>query len=315
MSGRRIRRGLSRAVVAAALLAGAVGCGGDGDDPAKAAREQSVAPERLCGGAAVSAGAGKALKAITGSSRFEASAEKSTVAHAAEEVVGIVSGRIPEPVGNKGDVCRIYTPVGTPGYELRVTWRLSNEATGGGHQATLGVYSAGDRRVGGCRPRRGLCPVHLPEPEAAWIRAEPCVRRDGCRADGDAEGARGGRRGAEEGLRDRGALRVAGHGEATGLRGGRGTRGAAVTGPRVTLGAQGAAAHAPWGRPPLVFPLEAVTGIEALCDSLCRRVPQSLGHTAVCARRTIKSSWSAARRHGGAPESSPWTGPVSWSSP
>lgn len=130
MSGRRIRRGLSRAVVAAALLAGAVGCGGDGDDPAKAAREQSVAPERLCGGAAVSAGAGKALKAITGSSRFEASAEKSTVAHAAEEVVGIVSGRIPEPVGNKGDVCRIYTPVGTPGYELRVTWRLSNEATG-----------------------------------------------------------------------------------------------------------------------------------------------------------------------------------------
>lgn len=130
MSGRRIRRGLSRTVVAAALLAGAAGCGGDEDDPAKVAWEQSVAPERLCGGAAVSAGAGKALKVITGSSRFEASAEKSTVAHAAEEVVGIVSGLIPEPIGNKGDVCRIYTPVGTPGYELRVTWRLSYEATG-----------------------------------------------------------------------------------------------------------------------------------------------------------------------------------------
>lgn len=190
MSGRRIRRGLFRTVVAAALLAGAGGCGGDEDDPAKAAWEQSVAPERLCGGTAVSAGAVKALKVITGSSRFEASAEKSTVAHAAEEVVGIVSGVIPEPVGNKGDVCRIYTPVGTPGYELRVTWRLSYEATGR-TPSPLGVYAAGDRGVGGGRPRRGLRPVYLPEPEAARVRAEPCVRRDERRADGDAEGARG----------------------------------------------------------------------------------------------------------------------------
>lgn len=159
MSGRRIRRGLFRTVVAAALLAGAGGCGGDEDDPAKAAWEQSVAPERLCGGTAVSAGAVKALKVITGSSRFEASAEKSTVAHAAEEVVGIVSGVIPEPVGNKGDVCRIYTPVGTPGYELRVTWRLSYEATGADTKPPRGLRgwrSGSGRRPPTTRPTSGL---------------------------------------------------------------------------------------------------------------------------------------------------------------
>ncbi|MCX4731802.1 hypothetical protein [Streptomyces sp. NBC_01363] len=125
----RMRRSILGATAAVALLAGAVSCGGDGDDPAKAAWEQSVLPEQLCGGAAVSAEAGKALKVITGSSRFEASGEESTVAHSAAELSGVFSLPASEPVGDHGDVCRIFTPVGRPYYELRVAWRLSYQAS------------------------------------------------------------------------------------------------------------------------------------------------------------------------------------------
>ncbi|MGW3803002.1 hypothetical protein [Streptomyces clavifer] len=112
-----MRRANTGLAAAASLLAGAVGCGEGERGHAKEAWEKSVPPERLCGGA-LSAEAGKGLKAITESTRFEASNEKYTVAAAAEEVMGIVSALIPEPSGNKGDLCRIYTPVGTTGYEL-----------------------------------------------------------------------------------------------------------------------------------------------------------------------------------------------------
>ncbi|MFD4033098.1 hypothetical protein ACFWVP_21955 [Streptomyces sp. NPDC058637] len=124
---RAMLRAVTGLAAAASLLAGAVGCGEDKRDYVREAWEQSVPPERLCGGA-VSAEAGKALELITGSTRFEASAERYTVAAAAEEVTGIVSAFIPEPSGNKGDLCRIYTPVGKAGYELRVVWRLSDDA-------------------------------------------------------------------------------------------------------------------------------------------------------------------------------------------
>ncbi|WP_328562987.1 hypothetical protein [Streptomyces coelicoflavus] len=35
------------------------------------------------------------------------------------------------PHGRSGDICRIYTPLGTPGFDLRVTWsQVDPDATG-----------------------------------------------------------------------------------------------------------------------------------------------------------------------------------------
>jgi hypothetical protein len=138
-----MRRAIVGLAMAVSLVAGAVGCGEDEKSRTEEAWEQSVPPEQLCGGA-VSAEAGKALELITGSTRFEASAERYTVAHASEQVTGIVSGSLPGPPGNKGDLCRIYTPVGTPGYEHRVTWRLS--------------YTGGR---GGAEPRSDFTPLDI----------------------------------------------------------------------------------------------------------------------------------------------------------
>ncbi|MFD3652736.1 hypothetical protein [Streptomyces sp. NPDC058620] len=117
----------------ASLLAGAVGC--VGDEGTSTADEKSVAAEKLCGGA-VSAEAGKALKVITGSTRFEESGETSTVAHAAEKVIGAFSPPGAGSSGEDGDICRIYTPVGTPGDELRVTWHLSYRGPGDANPAS-----------------------------------------------------------------------------------------------------------------------------------------------------------------------------------
>ncbi|MER7102894.1 hypothetical protein ABT383_25190 [Streptomyces humidus] len=74
----------------------------------------------------MSADASRALKVITGSSRFEASAEKYTVAQAATELVEAFPG----PVVRK-DVCRVYTPLGTSAFDLRVTWDLEDSAPTG----------------------------------------------------------------------------------------------------------------------------------------------------------------------------------------
>jgi hypothetical protein len=82
-----------------------------------------VAGTQLCGGDAVSADASRALKVITGSSRFEASAERYTVAQAAADLVEA----FPSPTVTK-DVCRVYTPIGTPDFELRITWDLVDGA-------------------------------------------------------------------------------------------------------------------------------------------------------------------------------------------
>ncbi|MEV5546060.1 hypothetical protein AB0L35_07935 [Streptomyces sp. NPDC052309] len=69
----------------------------------------------------MSADASKALKVITGSSRFEASAEEYSVAQAAAE---LVEAFLVSTVTN--DACRVYTPRGTPDFELRITWRLAD---------------------------------------------------------------------------------------------------------------------------------------------------------------------------------------------
>ncbi|MEU5362413.1 hypothetical protein ABZ354_02705 [Streptomyces sp. NPDC005925] len=69
----------------------------------------------------MSADASKALKAITGSSRFEASAELSTIAQAAAALVDAY----PTPTVRE-DVCRVYTAADAPDFDLRITWRLDD---------------------------------------------------------------------------------------------------------------------------------------------------------------------------------------------
>lgn len=86
---------------------GGTGCGGDGDEEAA---DKALAGTQLCGGDAVSAQASKALKVITVSSRFGTTAEKSTVARAAMDLVEA----FPFATGGRDDVCRIYTADDAP---------------------------------------------------------------------------------------------------------------------------------------------------------------------------------------------------------
>lgn len=127
---RRTRGVIPGLAVAASLLVGVVGCdsGGEegGSEAESAAVAKSVAPGKLCGGTALSAGAGKELEAITGSSRFEASGRKATVAHAAL----VLTETFTSSTSGDGDVCRVYTPEGATGDELRITWHLSDKGPG-----------------------------------------------------------------------------------------------------------------------------------------------------------------------------------------
>jgi hypothetical protein len=116
---RPVRVGFLAAAVAGLLCLAATGCGGDGDEEAA---DKTVAGTQLCGGDAVSAQASKALKVITGSSRFGTTGEKSTVAQAATDLVAA----FPAPTGGRDDVCRIYPADGTSDVPLRVTWRLDD---------------------------------------------------------------------------------------------------------------------------------------------------------------------------------------------
>lgn len=72
----------------------------------------------------MSADASRALKVITGQSRFEASGEEYTVAQAAWDLF-VAFG---DPTVYRGDACRVYTPLDTPHFELRITWRLADSA-------------------------------------------------------------------------------------------------------------------------------------------------------------------------------------------
>ncbi|MFG3154995.1 hypothetical protein ACGF7W_23430 [Streptomyces sp. NPDC048219] len=112
--------------MAGSLLLGATGCGGDGDEDGVPDDYKVVAGTELCGGA-MSADASKALKVITGSSRFEASSEEYSVAEAATDL----AAEYPPPAPRK-DACRVYTPLGTPHFELRITWSLAEDAPSDG---------------------------------------------------------------------------------------------------------------------------------------------------------------------------------------
>lgn len=102
-----------------------------------------VAGTQLCGGRALSADAAKALKVITGTSRFEASAEEYTVVQAAADVVEA----FPVPTVGREDVCRVYTPIGTPDFDLRITWSLEDGAPTGASAPEFTKLKMGERAV------------------------------------------------------------------------------------------------------------------------------------------------------------------------
>ncbi|MFG3260966.1 hypothetical protein [Streptomyces bobili] len=137
---RPVRVGLLAAAVAGLLCLGATGCGGNGDEEAA---DKSLAGTQLCGGDAVSAQASKALKVITGSSRFGTTAEKSTVARAATDVVEA----FPAATGGRDDVCRIYTADGTPDFAIRVTWGLDDGPPTGTPAPDFTVLDMGERTL------------------------------------------------------------------------------------------------------------------------------------------------------------------------
>ncbi|MEV4342039.1 hypothetical protein [Streptomyces sp. NPDC049590] len=141
---RSVRGGLLSAVMTGSLFLGVTGCGGDGDDDHLPEDYKVVAGTRLCGGHAVSADAARALKVITGSSRFEASGEEYSVAQAATEI----AEAFPAPTLTK-DLCRVYMPIGTPDFVLRITWGLEEGAPTGAPDPDFTVLKMGERAVAG----------------------------------------------------------------------------------------------------------------------------------------------------------------------
>ncbi len=136
------RRGLLVAAVAGALLFGVTGCAEEGSERGVPKDYKVVAGTQLCGGSAVSADAARALKVITGSSRFEASAKEYTVAQAATNRVE----EFPTPAVIQ-DICRVYTPIGTPEFQLRITWDLEDSAPTGASAPKFTALRMGERTV------------------------------------------------------------------------------------------------------------------------------------------------------------------------
>jgi hypothetical protein len=129
-------------MVACSLFLGAAGCGGEGGDDGLPEGYRTVAGTRLCGGRAVSPEASRALKVITGSSRFEASAKEYGVARAARHLVEA----FPAPTSDE-DVCRVFTPLGAPETELRVLWSLEESAPTGASDPKFTVLRMGDKTL------------------------------------------------------------------------------------------------------------------------------------------------------------------------
>ncbi|MFI0235116.1 hypothetical protein [Streptomyces sp. NPDC016845] len=126
MGRRSVRGGLLPLAMSGALFLGTTGCGGDGADDGLPDDYKVVSATQLCGGRAVTAEASKALKVITGSSRFEASGERNSVQEAALRLAEAA------PLATRTeDVCLIFTPMNTRHFELGITWQVADDAPSG----------------------------------------------------------------------------------------------------------------------------------------------------------------------------------------
>ncbi|WP_204116899.1 hypothetical protein [Streptomyces sp. CS147] len=172
------RLGLVGAVIAVSLAAGAVGCT-DGESVG-AAPDYSTGPTELCGGNAVSAEAGKALKVITGASRFEGSGPDGTVAFAAKWL----SEGYDSPAADDGDICRIYAKSSAAGDRLEATWELVWGPPKGEPAAEFKVLPMGERALAApdagsiqfaCRSEKlpGSTPAHIDIGVERWSPKDP----------------------------------------------------------------------------------------------------------------------------------------------
>ncbi|MEV8344696.1 hypothetical protein AB0P49_25100 [Streptomyces niveus] len=124
MTTRRRTYGRFCATLAGSLMLAVGGCSGDDDNKAP---DVSMAPDKLCGGGAVTKGGAEALEVITGATRFEDSGKELTVAAAAEELTRTAVST----TQGKGDICRIYPDIGDYNDGLEVTWRISGTVGAG----------------------------------------------------------------------------------------------------------------------------------------------------------------------------------------
>ncbi|WP_432022443.1 hypothetical protein [Streptomyces parvus] len=172
------RLGLAGAAIAVSLTAGAVGCT-DGES-ADAAPDYSTGPTELCGGNAISAEAGKALKVITGASRFEGSGPEGTVAFAAKWL----SEGYDSPAPNDGDICQIYAKNSAAGDRLEATWELVWGPLKGEPAAKFRVLPMGERALAApdvgsiqfaCRSEKlpGSTPAHIDIDVERWSPKDP----------------------------------------------------------------------------------------------------------------------------------------------
>ncbi|WP_103530235.1 hypothetical protein [Streptomyces sp. SM11] len=134
----------------------------------------------LCGGEAVSADASNALKVTTGSSRFEASAEGSTVAHAARSL----SETFALPAADDGDICHVFAINTVLSDRLEVTWELPGGPPEGEPAPKFTVLRMGERTLAApdvaivrfaCRSATlsGSIPAHIRLGVESWSPTEP----------------------------------------------------------------------------------------------------------------------------------------------
>lgn len=174
----RSRLALVGATITVLLSVAAVGCT-DGES-ADAAHERSTGATELCGGTAISAEAADALKVITGSSRFEDSDEKSTVAYAARSL----SDAYASPAADDGDICHVYAIDSVPSDRLEVTWELTDGRPVRDLASKFTVLRMGERALTAvdagsvqfdCRSQKlpGSQPAHIDIGVERWSPEDP----------------------------------------------------------------------------------------------------------------------------------------------
>src|SRR5690606_31605154 len=143
---RQVRGRLLSGVLAGLLCLGSAGCSEgreESRDPKIPKDYKVVAGTELCGGNAISVEASRALELITGESRFEASAEEYTIARAADDVVNAY----PDLNVGRQDICGVYTPIGKPSFEIKISWDASPSPPTGSPASKFTELRMGERTV------------------------------------------------------------------------------------------------------------------------------------------------------------------------
>ncbi|MEU0101145.1 hypothetical protein [Streptomyces sp. NPDC006267] len=175
---RAVRDVLVAVTVVGSMALGAVGCTGGDEAPKEDAK--FVAGTLLCGGTAVSAEAAESLKVITGSSRFEKSGEKSTVAHAAK----MLSQKFTSSITGDGDICQVFAVGAAQSDRLEVTWELTGSPPESEPAPKFTVLRMGERALTAadvgivqfaCRSEKvlGSLPAHVDVGVERWSPKEP----------------------------------------------------------------------------------------------------------------------------------------------